>query len=137
MIIALSILHYVVCLVLIIVILLQVGKGHGLTGGSFGSDSSESVFGTKTATFLNKMTTAAAIAFLITSLSLGIVTAQRSKSLMSNVDQEELMKVLQEKMTEVNAEEATTGVVSDDAGAKAAVSVAAVADEVEAVSKDL
>ncbi|MBU1862546.1 MAG: preprotein translocase subunit SecG [Candidatus Omnitrophica bacterium] len=82
MIIFLSIVHYIVCLVLIVVILLQAGRGHGLTGGAFGGDSTQSIFGTKTTAFMTKVTTASAIGFLITCLMLAIFTSVKSKSLL-------------------------------------------------------
>ena len=46
MIIFLSAIHVIGCLILIVVILLQVGRGHGLTGGGFGGESTQSIFGT-------------------------------------------------------------------------------------------
>ena len=70
----LTILHVIVCLLLIAVILLQVGKGHGLTGGGFGdSNAASSIFGTKTGDFLSKVTTIAAIVFILTTISLDVI----------------------------------------------------------------
>ncbi len=62
--------HYFVCLFLIIVILLQAGKGADI-GAAFGAGGSQTLFGPRgAATLLNKLTSVVAIAFLITSLSL-------------------------------------------------------------------
>ncbi|MFH1778814.1 MAG: preprotein translocase subunit SecG [Candidatus Omnitrophota bacterium] len=75
--------HVLACLVLIAVILLQAGKGGGLAetfGG--GGGGFQSIFGTKTSTFLTRATAVCAVAFLTTSLSLAILSAKRGKSLM-------------------------------------------------------
>jgi preprotein translocase subunit SecG len=71
----LLIIHIFVCLFLIAVVLLQSGKGAEL-GAAFGG-SSQTIFGSRgAATFLNKMTTIAAIVFMITSLTLAVVAAK-------------------------------------------------------------
>jgi preprotein translocase subunit SecG len=78
-----SIIHVIVCLILILVVLLQSGKGADLAG-AFGGGGSQTAFGARgTATFLTKLTTGAAIVFMITSLSLSLITSKgRSSSLM-------------------------------------------------------
>lgn len=76
--------HVIVCLILIATILLQAGRGGGLTE-AFGGESAQSVFGTQAPAILKKATTVSAIAFLITSLLLGIVTARRGRSLFERV----------------------------------------------------
>ena len=64
-----SIVHIVLCVLLVLVILLQVGKGADM-GAVFGG-SSQTLFGTTGATtFLTKLTAACAILFVITSLYL-------------------------------------------------------------------
>ncbi|MEW6002279.1 MAG: preprotein translocase subunit SecG [Nitrospirota bacterium] len=71
----LMIVHIIVSFFLIAIVLLQSGKGAEL-GAAFGG-SSQTLFGSRgAATFLNKMTTVAAIVFMITSLSLAVVTAR-------------------------------------------------------------
>ncbi|MBI4126623.1 MAG: preprotein translocase subunit SecG [Deltaproteobacteria bacterium] len=61
--------HYFLCFFLVVVILLQAGKGADI-GAAFGG-ASQTVFGSRgPATFLAKMTAIAAILFLVTSLSL-------------------------------------------------------------------
>ena len=118
MVILLSIIHYIVCLVLIIVILLQAGRGHGLAGGSFGSENTQSVFGTKTASFMNKATTFSAIAFLITSLSLGIINSAKSKSLMSNAQKKIDFPALPEGVKVTKVDGANKKVVLDTTNPK-------------------
>jgi len=73
----LVILHVVVCITLIMIVLLQIGKGADM-GAAFGAGSSQTLFGsTGGATFLSKATTVAAIVFMITSLSLAYLSSHR------------------------------------------------------------
>ena len=66
---ALVILHLGVCIALIIIVLLQTGKGSEI-GAVFGS-SSQTLFGsTGGSTFFGKLTTVVAIVFMLTSLIL-------------------------------------------------------------------
>lgn len=76
--------HMIVCLILISVILLQAGKGGGLTE-TFGSDGGQSILGTQAPAILKKATTVSAVAFLVTSLVLGMVTARRGRSLLNGM----------------------------------------------------
>jgi preprotein translocase subunit SecG len=63
-------LHFLVCFVLIGVVLLQRGKGADL-GASLGGGSANTIFGSRGAgNFLTRITTASAIIFMGTSLSL-------------------------------------------------------------------
>ena len=63
-------LHFLVCFILIFVVLLQRGKGQDL-GASLGGGSANTIFGSRGAgNFLTKITTASAIVFMGTSLSL-------------------------------------------------------------------
>ena len=69
MVVLLTIIHYIVCIFLIIVVLLQSGKAADLAG-AFGGMGSQTVFGPRgSATVLSKATTIAAVLFMITSLS--------------------------------------------------------------------
>jgi len=78
--IALTILHVIVSLFLIGVVLLQSGKGAEM-GASFGSSGSQSVFGAGGGTsFLSKLTTSAAVIFMLTSLTLAYISGQPSSS---------------------------------------------------------
>ena len=73
MIIALTIVHVIVCLFLVIVVLLQSGKAADLAG-AFGGMGSQTAFGPRgSATVLSKATTIAAALFMLTSMSLAIV----------------------------------------------------------------
>ena len=65
--------HYIVCIFLIIVVLLQSGKAADLAG-AFGGMGSQTVFGPRgSATVLSKATTIAAIIFMLTSLTLSVI----------------------------------------------------------------
>lgn len=67
---ALIVIHFLICLFLVCVILLQPGKGEG-AGIGFGSASSQSIFGSRGAgNFLTKLTSIMAILFLGTSFVL-------------------------------------------------------------------
>ena len=80
--IALTILHVFVSLFLIAVVLLQSGKGAEM-GASFGSSGSQSVFGAGGGTsFLSKLTTSAAVIFMLTSLTLAYISGHSSSSSM-------------------------------------------------------
>ncbi len=73
MILFLTVVHVLVCLILIIAVLLQRGKGAEI-GAVFGGGGSSTVFGSRGAgTFLSRLTTGAAALFFATSLSLAIL----------------------------------------------------------------
>jgi len=73
----LSLFHLLVTLGLILIVLLQSGKGADI-GAAFGGGSSQTVFGGRgAATFLSKMTSALAILFMLTSLTLTVLASQR------------------------------------------------------------
>jgi preprotein translocase subunit SecG len=77
MVIAVTILHIIVCIGLILVVLLQTGKGAEI-GAVFGGGSSSTIFGSSGAgNFLTKLTTGMAVIFMITSLTLGYFAGQR------------------------------------------------------------
>ncbi|MDD5292111.1 MAG: preprotein translocase subunit SecG [Candidatus Omnitrophica bacterium] len=70
--------HIIACIGLIFFILIQSGRGGGLVD-SF--SSAESIFGTKTNTFLTKTTAVFAITFFITCLLLAFLSVQQNKSI--------------------------------------------------------
>jgi len=77
----LIILHVLVSFALILIVLLQTGKGAEM-GASFGGGSNQTIFGSRgAATFLSKVTTAAAVAFMLTSLSLAYLSSRRHASI--------------------------------------------------------
>ena len=80
---AVVVIHLIVCLFLIFIILIQSSKGAEM-GAAFGG-SSQTLFGSRgAATFMSKLTTSAAIAFMVTSLLLAVLSVKRG-SVMSSV----------------------------------------------------
>jgi len=74
------ILHVIVCLILIFAILLQSGKAADLAG-AFGGGGSQTAFGGRgSVSLLSKVTTAAAIIFMLTSLGLWILSGKQESS---------------------------------------------------------
>ncbi|MCX5715678.1 MAG: preprotein translocase subunit SecG [Candidatus Omnitrophica bacterium] len=75
--------HIIASLILILVILLQAGRGGGLSE-TFGMSSTQSFFGTSATKFLQRSTEVAAIVFLCTCLGLTVLSTKRSRSLMED-----------------------------------------------------
>ncbi len=74
----LTILHVLACIALIMIVLLQTGKGANM-GAAFGGGASQTLFGsTGATTFLSKATIVAAVLFMITSLGIGFLSTRRS-----------------------------------------------------------
>ncbi len=74
----LIIVHVIVCVALIMIVLLQTGKGADM-GAAFGGGGSQTLFGsTGASTFLSKATTGAAIIFMLTSLALAYLSSHRT-----------------------------------------------------------
>lgn len=76
MVILVTILHVIVCLILIGVVLLQSGKAADLAG-AFGGMGSQTTFGPRSAaTVLSRVTTASAGLFMVTSLTLAVLATK-------------------------------------------------------------
>ncbi|MBF0228034.1 MAG: preprotein translocase subunit SecG [Desulfamplus sp.] len=70
--------HIVSCILLILIVLLQTGKGSDM-GASFGSASGQSLFGgAGPATALSKITTVVAVVFMLTSLTMAYTSGHKS-----------------------------------------------------------
>jgi preprotein translocase subunit SecG len=70
----LTVIHILVCIFLVSIVLLQHGKGADI-GATFGGGG-ESLFGTEgPVPLMNKITTAAAVIFMVTSISLAYISA--------------------------------------------------------------
>ena len=101
MIILIVVLHIIVSLFLIAVILLQAGRGQGLSWGVFGGNP-QSILGTKAASFLSRVTTGCAIVFLFTVITLNIIEIRKARSLFaprsasSKIDLAKLSQALEE-----------------------------------------
>ena len=76
------VIHVIACILLIVLVLIQRGRGSGLVESFSGV---ESMFGTKTNAFLTRTTTVFSILFFLTCLSLALLSVRQSKSLLINV----------------------------------------------------
>src|ERR1035438_2201952 len=80
MVVLITIIHVLVCAFLIIVVLLQHGQSADIAA-AFGGAGSQTAFGTRTAgTVLSRATTYAAIAFMVTSITLSVLATRRGVS---------------------------------------------------------
>ena len=75
-----TIIHVIVCAVLIVVVLLQHGKSADIAA-TFGGMGSQTAFGPRgTATVFSRLTTWCAIIFMLTSMALTYMTSMNSSS---------------------------------------------------------
>ncbi|HIC91521.1 MAG TPA: preprotein translocase subunit SecG [Syntrophaceae bacterium] len=83
------IIHIFICIGLILIVLLQSGKGASM-GAAFGG-ASQTLFGSAgPGTFLGKLTTVVAVIFMLTSLYLAYISTHRVEStVMKNVSKVE------------------------------------------------
>jgi len=94
-----SVIHISTCIGLMVTILLQAGKGGGLAG-AFGGGSSQTLFGGRgAATFLSRATTALAVTFFLTSLTLGLGTEKGTAGPGKSLIQEEARRRAGERTT--------------------------------------
>ena len=109
----LTVVHVIVCFFLVGIVLLQHGKGADI-GATFGG-SSQSLFGSEgPVPLLNKITTAVAVIFMLTSVTLAYISSQSgTSSVMSGVTVEQPVQAAQPlakggKVMEIPAEEKQT-----------------------------
>ena len=85
--IAMSLLHVLIASGLILIVLLQGGKGADI-GAAFGGGSSQTVFGGRgAATFLSKATTVLAVLFMVMAIALTLIASQRGGTTAIPADQ--------------------------------------------------
>jgi preprotein translocase subunit SecG len=81
----LVILYILVCLFLVMVVLLQQGKGADLAG-AFGGGGSQTSFGPRgTTNIMHRMTTGAFVLFVVLCLTLTILSGKRRTSVMEDI----------------------------------------------------
>lgn len=82
----LTVAHVLVCLFLIVVVLMQQGKGGGLQA-AFGGSGSDAAFGARSsATVLTRATTVLGALFMVGSMTLAILGQRGTGSLLSGVE---------------------------------------------------
>jgi preprotein translocase subunit SecG len=98
MIILVTIIHIIVSIGLILIVLLQTGKGADM-GAVFGGSSS-TIFGSGGAgNFLSRLTTGMAVVFMITSLTLGYFSGRKPSSSVFDSSRPEVEKPAQQQAT--------------------------------------
>lgn len=76
----LNILHIFVCLFLILVVLLQQGRGGGI-GGAFGGATAQVFGGRGAGNFMTRLTAVCAVIFMVTSMSLAYISSSGDRQL--------------------------------------------------------
>ncbi len=113
--------HVIVCILLIILVLIQSGRGGGLVDNL---SNIESMFGTKTNAFLTKSTTVLSTLFFTTCLLLAFLSLKQSRSLMETVKPEPVSApssgLLPEKVTKTEDKTAPTETIKTNTPVEAA-----------------
>lgn len=105
----LTIVHVLIAILLILIVLLQSGKGSDL-GSVFGGGASQTLFGAAgSKTILTKITTVLAVLFMLTSFVLATMPASKGKSAL----QKELEKETTSTQKETAIPNATTGDIQE------------------------
>ncbi len=108
------IIHLISAIALIAIVLLQAGKGGGLSG-AFGSGmGSETLFGSRTGDVLTRATAVTATLFLVSALGLAYLSTKEGSSMAKEIrkkqseetQQQQQMQVLQELLKQKEAEKA-------------------------------
>lgn len=103
----LTVLHVIVCIFLMLVVLLQAGRGGGIGLAFGGSGGSQSVFGSSGgATFLTKLTAVCAVLFMANSLTLAYLSSQS--------DSRRLQKIAEKRSLAKKSEDATNAKMLTD-----------------------
>lgn len=77
-------LHFIVCIALVAIVLLQAGKGGGMAG-IFGGGGSDQIFSAPSGmAFIKKVTVVCAVIFMLTSLTLTLLSSRISMASVMN-----------------------------------------------------
>ena len=85
----LIVLYVVVCISLIVIVLLQSGKGGGLAGIFGSGGGSQAIFGARAGDVMTKTTTALAVLFMVLSLALAVLSSHQAGSLSEEIEKAE------------------------------------------------
>jgi len=110
-----ALLHVVLCIALILIVLLQTGKGSDLAS-AFGGGGSQAMFGGRgPSSFLNRSTTIVAVLFMVTSMTLAYMSAGKSSSVMGDLEEPPAVEESQDGATDqpVDPESAPAPVESE------------------------
>jgi preprotein translocase subunit SecG len=130
------VLHILVCFVLILFVLLQPGARGGV-GSAFGGAGGATVFGGRGAnTFLAKLTAAAAVIFMLTSIGLSYVASHGSSVMKSRATATVPAKADEKKADDVKPEAAKADAPADAPKAAADAPAAPAADAPAAPAAD-
>jgi preprotein translocase subunit SecG len=143
----LTVIHVIVCVFLMLVVLLQAGRGGGIGLAFGGSGGSQSVFGSSGgANFLTKLTAVCAVIFFTNSLALAYLSSQSdSKRLQHIAEQKALAKkseaaATSKMMTDIEkqreAKEKSAAPKSEDESTAAPTEGAPGAEKAEAKAED-
>ena len=103
----LTVIHVIVCVFLMLVVLLQAGRGGGIGLAFGGSGGSQSVFGSSGgANFLTKLTAVCAVIFFTNSLALAYLSSQS--------DSRRLQHIAEKKALAKKSEDAATSKMMTD-----------------------
>lgn len=130
--------HTIACILLVIAILMQSGKGGGLTEGFA---SAESMLGAQTNTFMTKLTTVFAVLFFVTSLALTFLSTKRDASLMEDVTYsapatEESLPMLDSSTTETESMQGAFDEMTDSAKEVVETIEKTVTESVETITEE-
>ena len=111
----LTLLHVLVCLILILVVLLQTGKGADIAG-VFGGGGTQTAFGPRgVENTLSRLTKYAAVIFMVTSITLSLIKSKEVGGKFGDVPTEAERAAESGAEAESAADDAATTVPSDDA----------------------
>ncbi|MCK9555445.1 preprotein translocase subunit SecG [bacterium] len=80
--------HVLLCIALVVIVLLQAGKGQGLAGLFGAGGGTQTIFGSRAGDILTKFTTVVAVLWMLISVSLAVMSSKRSGTFASKIEAE-------------------------------------------------